>query len=74
MKNFLVQLKTKANKAYPTPVVEVVPGQAGDIKTRTLALETEERNSALEMSENCKSEQIKRFSIMSMLNWFKPKL
>ena len=74
MKNFLVKLRTEANKAYPPPEIVVAPAGAGDSEARRFKRETAARDSALQMSENRKNEQIKRFFINSMPNWLKPKL
>ena len=74
VKNFLVKLRTEANKAYPSPEIVVTPAGAGDPVARRFERETAARESAIEMSENRKNEQIKRFFIKSMPNWLKPKL
>ena len=74
VKNFLVKLRTEANKAYPAPEIVVAPAGAGDPEARRFERETAARDSALQMSENRKNEQIKRFFIKSMPNWLKPKL
>ena len=78
VQNFLVKLRTEANRAYPVPVIRVLPAGAGDSKTHMFSLETAARGSALEivkiLSVNCKNEQIKRFFIKSVPNWLKPKL
>ena len=52
----------------------VAPAGAGDPEARRFERETAARESAIEMSENRKNEQIKRFFIKSMPNWLKPKL
>ena len=74
VKNFLVKLRTEANKAYPAPEIIVAPAGVGDPEARRFERETAARESAIEMSENRKNEQIKRFFIKSMPNWLKPKL
>ena len=74
VKNFLVKLRTEANKAYPAPEIVVAPARVGDPEARRFERETAARDSALETSENRKNEQIKRFFIKSMPNWLKPKL
>ena len=74
VKNFLVKLRTEANKAYPAPEIVVVAAGGGDDEARRFERETAARDSALQMSENRKNEQIKRFFIKSMPNWLKPKL
>ena len=74
VKNFLVKLRTEANKAYPAPEIVVAPAGVGNPEARRLERETAARDSALQMSENRKNEQIKRFFIKSMPNWLKPKL
>ena len=74
VKNFSVNLRTEANKAYPAPEIVVAPAGAGDPAARRFERETAARDSALQMSENRKNEQIKRFFIKSMPNWLKPKL
>ena len=71
MKNILVKLKTEANKAYPPPEIVVAPAKAGDDEVYRFEIETAARDSALQMLENRKSEQIKRFFIKSMPTWFK---
>ena len=71
VKNFLVKLRTEANKAYP---IVVTPAGNGDAEAGGFERETAARDSALEMSENRKNEQIKRFLVKSMPNWLKPKL
>ena len=63
VKNFLVKLRTEANKAYPAPKIVVVEAKRGDAEARRFERETTTRKSALEMSENRKNEQIKRFFI-----------
>ena len=63
VKNFLVKLRTEANKAYPAPEIVVAPAGAGDPEARRFERETAARESAIEMSENRKNEQIKRFSL-----------
>ena len=74
VKNFLVKLRTEANKAYPAPEIVVAPAGLGDPEARRFKRETAARESALQMSKNRKNEQIKRFFIKSMPNWLKPKL
>ena len=74
VKNFLVKLRTEANKAYPAPEIVVAAAGGGDAEARRFERETAARDSALQMSENRKNEQIKRFFIKSMPNWLKPKL
>ena len=74
MKNFLVKLRTEANKAYPEPEIVVAPAGAGNLKARRFEKQTAARDSAIQMSENRRNEQIKRFFIKSMPNWLKPKL
>ena len=74
VKNFLVQLRTETNKAYPAPEILVAAAGGGDTEARRFETETAARESALEMSENRKNEQIKRFFIKSMPNWLQPKL
>ena len=73
-KNFLVKLRTEANKAYPPPEIAVPPARLGDDEARRFEREKAARDSALQMSEKRKNEQIKRFFIKSMPNWLKPKL
>ena len=74
VKNFLVKIRTEANKAYPELEIVVVAAGGGDTEARRLERERAARESALEMSENRKNEQIKRFFIKSMPNRLKPKL
>ena len=74
VKNFLVKLRTEANKAYTAPEILVAPARAGDTEACSFERETAAREYALELSENRKNEQIKRFFIKSMPNWLKPKL
>ena len=75
MKNFLVKLKTEANKAYPAREIVVAATKRGDAEACRFERQTAARESALEMSENRKkNEQIKRFFIKSMPNWLNPKL
>ena len=74
MKNFLLKLRTEANKAYPAPEIVVAAAGAGDPEARRFERETAARDSALQVSENRKNEQIKRFFIKSMPNWLKYKL
>ena len=74
VKNFLVKLRTEEIKAYPAPEIVVPPAGAGDQEARRFERETAARESALEMSENRKIKQIKRFFIKSIPNWLKPKL
>ena len=74
VKNFLVKLRTEANKVYPAPEIVVAAAGGGDAEARRFERKTAARKSALEMSENRKNEQIKRFSIKSMPNWLKPRL
>ena len=74
VKNFLVKLRTEANKAYPAHYIVVAPAGAGEPKARRFKRETAARESALQMSENRKNEQIKHFFIKSMPNWLKSKL
>ena len=74
MKNFLVKLTTEANKANTAPKTVVAPARLGDPDARRFERETAARESALQMSENRKNEQKKRFFIKSMPNWLKPKL
>ena len=74
MKNFLVKLRTEANKAYPAPESVVAPAGVGDEEARRFERETAARDSALQMSENRKNEQIKRSFIKSMPNCLKPKM
>ena len=74
VKNFLVKLRTEANKANPAPEIVVAAAGGGDAEARRFERETAARESAIEMSENRKDEQIKRFFIKSMPNWLKPKL
>ena len=66
VKNFLVKLRTEANKAYPASEVVVASAEGVDAEARGFEKETAERESALEMSENRKNEQIKRFFVKSM--------
>ena len=74
VKNFLVKLRTEANKACPAPEIVVAPAGVSDEEARRFEREIAARDSALQMSENRKNEQIKRFFIKSMPNWLKPKL
>ena len=74
VKNFLVKLRTEAKKAYPAPEIVVEPAGAGDPEARRFERETAARDSAIQMSENRKNEQIKRLFIKSMPKWLEPKL
>ena len=73
VKKFLVKLRTEANKTYPAPEIVVAAARGGDAEARRFERDTTARDSALQMSENRKNEQIKRFYIKSMPNWLKPK-
>ena len=61
VKSFFAKLRIEANKAYPPPKTVVAPAIAGNNEARRFEKETAARDSALEMSENRKNEQIKRF-------------
>ena len=74
VKNFLVKIRTEAKKAYPAPEIVVAAAGGGDAEPRRFERETAARDSALQMSENRKNDQIKRFFIRSLPNWLKPKL
>ena len=50
------------------------PAGAGEPEARRFERQIATRDSALEMSENRKNEQIKRFFFKSMPNWLKPKI
>ena len=54
MKNFLVKLRTEANKAHPAPVNEVVPAGASDAEANRSALETIAKDSALKFQKTAK--------------------
>ena len=51
MKNFLVKLRTEANKAYPAPGIVGPPVGVGEPESRGFARKTASRYSALQMSE-----------------------
>ena len=76
VENFLVKLKNQAEKAYPTPVINVVPagGGAADAEVRREERENAARDATIATSNERKNAQIKRIFIKAMPNWLKPKL
>ena len=43
VKNFLVKLRTEANKAFPAPETEIVPAGAGDPEARRIERDSSNR-------------------------------
>ena len=80
--NFLVNLQTKAQRAYPTPVLPAVralalPGDAGPLDAAEQTRfdgETAARAARLQAAEANKNEQVKRIFIKAMPGWLRSKL
>ena len=80
--NFLVNLQTKAQRAYPTPDLPPVAtlalpgdGGAGDAAEQTrFDGETAARATRLQAAEDNKNEQVKRIFIKAMPGWLRSKI
>ena len=80
--NFLVNLQTKAQRAYPTPnlpavAVLALPGDGGAGDRAEHARfdgETGARDARLQAAEDNKNEQVKRIFIKAMPGWLRSKL
>ena len=79
--NFLVNLQTRAQRAYPTPKLPVVAalalpgdGGAGDrAEHARFDGETAARAARLQAVEDNKNKQVKRIFIKAMLGWLRSK-